>query len=90
MTDPASTPGLREGNVLTKVEAIRLKARNDILALGFKDSQLSVDVGIFGAEEIGIFHLAQELGWTAAKSWYEPPVKTDGGEITIYLEQVWW
>lgn len=84
--------GSQEANILARVEAIRLRARKDILALGFAENEASVDVSLFGFDDMGIFHLAKELGWKATQSWYEPPVKTEGGEITIYYEpeeQVW-
>jgi hypothetical protein len=90
-------PSLRTGwasqdNLLAKVEAIRLKAHKDILALGFDENEAKVDVSLIGLDSMAIFHLAKELGWKATQSWYEPPAPTEGGEITIYYEpeeQVW-
>jgi len=81
-----------QDNLLAKVEAIRLKARQDILALGFDESETSVDVSLQSLDGMAIFHLAIELGWKAGLYWYEPPVPTEGGDITIYYEpaeQVW-
>lgn len=95
MTDPSTT--LRTGwasqdNLLAKVEAIRLKARQEILALGFDADEVAMDVSLFSLDGMAIFHLAQELGWKGTQSWYEPPTKIEGGDITIYYEpeeQVW-
>lgn len=89
-----------QNNLLAKVEAIRLKARQDILALvpdvpggaGFDAEEVAVDVSLFSLDGMAIFHLAGELGWKATQSWYEPPAPTEGGDITIYYEpeeQVW-
>lgn len=81
-----------QNNLLAKVEAIRLKARQDILALGFDAEEAAVDVSLFSLDGMAIFHLAGELGWKSRQSWYEPPAPTEGGDITIYYEpeeQVW-
>lgn len=81
-----------QDNLLAKVEAIRLKARQEILTLGFDADEVAMDVSLFSLDGMAIFHLAQELGWKATQSWYEPPTKTEGGDITIYYEpeeQVW-
>ena len=95
-----ATDWASQDNLLAKIEAIRLKARQDILALGFDENEVSVDVSLFslalgvpeGADGMAIFHLAKELGWKTRHSWYEPPVLTEGGDITIYYEpaeQAW-
>lgn len=81
-----------QDNLLAKVEAIRLKAHREILALGFDVEEAAVDVSLFSLDGMAIFHLAKELGWKTRQSWYEPPAPTEGGDITIYYEpeeQVW-
>lgn len=75
-----------QDNLLAKVEAIRLKAYRDILALSFEEIEIQVDVSIIPDDDMSVFHLAKELGWKTRHSWYEPACKTDGGEITVYYE----
>lgn len=75
-----------QDNLLAKVEAIRLRAYQEIIALGFEDPEIQVDVSVIPTEDTRIFSLAAELGWVTRHSWYEPACKTDGGEITIYYE----
>lgn len=75
-----------QDNTLAKVEAIRLQAYRALLALGFEDEEISVDVSII-PEDMPLFRLAKELKWHCNKhGWYEPACETDGGSITIYFE----
>lgn len=76
-----------QDNLLAKVEAIRLKALQDILALGFEfEEVISVDVS-FAVADSRLIHLANELEWHTDKhGWIEPACKTTGGEIMIYFE----
>lgn len=81
-----------QDNLLAKVEAIRLKAYRELLALGFDDNEAHLDVSIIPHDSMELFHLAKGLGWKSRQSWYEPPAPTEGGDITIYYEpeeQVW-
>ena len=75
-----------QDNLLAKVEAIRLRARAELWALGLDENEVSVDVSIIPNDSMTIFHLAKELGWKSRQHWYEPPVPTEGGDITIYYE----
>lgn len=81
----ASPDWAGQDNPLAKVEAIRLRAWRDIVALGFEAEEIQVGVDIF-PQEMELFHLAGSLGWKAVHSWFEPPCKVDGGEITVYYE----
>lgn len=75
-----------QDNLLAKVEAIRLRAYQEILALGFEDEEITVDISL-SPEEMTIFQLAKELKWHVSKNgWYEPACETNGGSITIYFE----
>lgn len=87
-----ATPWASQENLLAKVEAIRLKAYRELLALGFDEDEVHSDVSIIPNDSMELFHLAKELGWRSRLSWYEPPAPTEGGDITIYYEpeeQVW-
>jgi hypothetical protein len=76
-----------QDNLLAKVEAIRARAYADIMALGFEEFEISVDVGIVPEDDAGrLFHLAKECGFVAGHSWFEPACKTTGGDITIYFD----
>lgn len=76
-----------QDNILAKVEAIRLQAYKALLALGFEDEEISVDVALVPQDTQPLFRLAQELKWHVSKhGWYEPACETDGGSITIYFE----
>ena len=81
-----------QDNLLAKVEAVRLKARQELLTLGFDENEISVDVSITPNDSMALFHLAKELEWKSLHHWYEPPAPTEGGDITIYYEpeeQAW-
>lgn len=77
---------VNQDNTLAKIEAIRLKAYQEIMALGFDFPEIQVDVSIMPVDDDSIYRLAASLGWITRHSWYEPICKTDGGEITIYYE----
>lgn len=75
-----------QDNILAKIEAIRLKAYREILALGFDFPEIGVDVSIMPVDSDSIYHLAASLGWIAKHSWYKPVCPSETGEITIYYE----
>ena len=48
-----------QDNLLAKVEVIRLRARQEILVLGFDENEISVDVSIIPADSMDLFHQEQ-------------------------------